>query len=231
MEAEVKRRKRRVVLVALAACLVVAGIGGTLAWFSAQSSLTNTFKVGNITDPTTKPDKPSENLPSDTTKVSGNIYEPSWVDQSAIAPGASVAKDPYVGIGKESESAYVYVYVKNNLPEGAYFTIEQGWEAVEATLVSGSQDQYTGGLFAYASNYQNGAGLTELKPTGTPAADAWTKNPLFKSIMTSDTFVANDTNKTVEVYAYVAAKSNNSESTTDLDAAADAWAAEIKMKQ
>lgn len=52
MEAEVKRRKRRVVLVALAACLVVAGIGGTLAWFSAQSSLTNTFKVGNITDPT-----------------------------------------------------------------------------------------------------------------------------------------------------------------------------------
>ena len=85
MEAEVKRRKRRVVLVALAACLVVAGIGGTLAWFSAQSSLTNTFKVGNITDPTTKPDKPSENLPSDTTKVSGNIYEPSWVDQSAIA--------------------------------------------------------------------------------------------------------------------------------------------------
>ena len=187
--------------------------------------------MGNITDPTTKPDKPSENLPSDTTKVSGNIYEPSWVDQSAIAPGASVAKDPYVGIGKDSESAYVYVYVKNNLPEGAYFTIEQGWEAVEATLVSGSQDQYTGGLFAYASNYQNGAGLTELKPTGTPAADAWTKNPLFKSIMTSDTFVANDTNKTVEVYAYVAAKSNNSESTTDLDAAADAWAAEIKMKQ
>ena len=36
MEAEVKRRKRRVVLVDLAACLVVAGIGGTLAWFSAQ---------------------------------------------------------------------------------------------------------------------------------------------------------------------------------------------------
>ena len=38
MEAEVKRRKRRVVLVALAACLVVAGIGGTLAWFSAKQS-------------------------------------------------------------------------------------------------------------------------------------------------------------------------------------------------
>lgn len=77
MEAEVKRRKRRVVLVALAACLVVAGIGGTLAWFSAQSSLTNTFKVGNITDPTTKPDKPSENLPSDTTKVSGISMSPA----------------------------------------------------------------------------------------------------------------------------------------------------------
>ena len=48
MEAEVKRRKRRVVLVALAACLVVAGIGGTLAWFSAQSSLTNTWATSPI---------------------------------------------------------------------------------------------------------------------------------------------------------------------------------------
>ena len=32
MEAEVKRRKRRVVLVALAACLVVAGNGGNPPW-------------------------------------------------------------------------------------------------------------------------------------------------------------------------------------------------------
>ena len=99
MEAEVKRRKRRVVLVALAACLVVAGIGGTLAWFSAQSQLTNTFTVGNITPPTTdpnNPDQPDVPFPTDPDtdpRIDGNLYEPHWVKDSAIAPNASVAKD------------------------------------------------------------------------------------------------------------------------------------------
>ena len=99
MEAEVKRRKRRVVLVALAACLVVAGIGGTLAWFSAQSHLTNTFTVGNIKPPTTDPTDPSQPLPSDPDpRLDGNLFEPSWVENSKIGPGANVPKDPRVGI-------------------------------------------------------------------------------------------------------------------------------------
>ena len=137
-----------------------------------------------------------------------------------------------MGIGKDSESAYVYVYVKNNLPEGAYFTIEQGWEAVGSSFGFGITRPVQGRSVRLCLQLPEWSWSHRVnKPTGTPAADAWTKNPLFKSIMTSDTFVANDTNKTVEVYAYVAAKSNNSESTTDLDAAAKAWAAEIKMKQ
>lgn len=233
MEAEVKRRKRRVVLVALAACLVVAGIGGTLAWFSAQSQLTNTFTVGKITDPTTKPGTeeaiPDSEKPD---KLNGNLYEPSWVKDSKIGPGANVAKDPYVGIGKDSEPAYVYVYVKSNLPEGAYFTIESGWEAVDAKMVQGTTDQYTGGLFAYASNYNQGAGLTKLEPTGNPAKDAWTTTPLFRHIKAGKDYVTTDIENVsnpkngIVVSAYVAAESKTGDSLADLDAAAKAWAAE-----
>ena len=201
MEAEVKRRKRRVVLVALAACLVVAGIGGTLAWFSAQSSLTNTFTVGNIKPPTTdpnNPDNPDVPFPTDPDndpRIDGNLYEPHWVKDSKIAPGASVAKDPYVGIGKDSNPAYTYVYVKNNLPDGAYFAIEQGWAPVATKTI----------LFTHIKT-----GAT-YDTTG----------------MESTT----DPKKQIEVYAYVAAKSADGDKLEDLDAAAKAWVKSVDPSQ
>lgn len=247
MEAEVKRRKRRVVLVALAACLVVAGIGGTLAWFSAQSQLTNTFTVGNITPPTTDPDTGTDIPEADKTdgKLSGNLYEPNWVPGSKIGPGASVAKDPRVGIaGKKtsgdtaSDPAYVYVYVKNNLPDGAYFTIGDAWKPVDGKVtkyegVSAETNNYKSGLFAYCgtnNSYDAGKGLTLLATTdevdGT-AKDAWTA-PLFTHIKTAkdyktDSFTAT-TQDNVKVYAYLAAKSADGDDLTDLDTAAKLWA-------
>lgn len=247
MEAEVKRRKRRVVLVALAACLVVAGIGGTLAWFSAQSQLTNTFTVGKIDQPTTEPGNPETPIPDadKTDKLNGNLYEPHWVKDSAIAPNASVAKDPYVGIGKDSEPAYTYVYVKNNLPTGAYFMIEQGWAAVDAKTIAGQSAQYTGGLFAYTgkdtagtgtADYDGGKGLALLEPTANTSGnkeDAWTTTPLFTHIETGDTYdtstinSTNSTNNDIKVYAYVAAKSGTGDKPEDLNAAAKAWVQEI----
>ena len=255
MEAEVKRRKRRVVLVALAACLVVAGIGGTLAWFSAQSSLTNTFTVGNIKPPTTdpnNPDNPDVPFPTDPDndpRIDGNLYEPHWVKDSKIAPGASVAKDPYVGIGKDSNPAYTYVYVKNNLPDGAYFAIEQGWAPVATKTIQGQQDQYTEGLFAYTgkgvggtgtAEYNAGKGLAVLDPKpdqSAAAKDAWTVSPLFTHIKTGATYdttgmeSTTDPKKQIEEYAYVAAKSANGDKLEDLDAAAKAWVKSVDPSQ
>ncbi len=225
MEAETRQRKRRVVMVALAACLVVAGIGGTLAWFSAQSQLTNTFKVGSITPPTTEPGDPDVEIPKGDPNLSGNLYEPSWKNESKIGPGAYVPKDPYVGIGKDSEPAYVYIYVKNKFTssEKPYFQMQSGWEAVQATQATAGAGYYTEGLFVYGAANNP----TKLDPGKAPdSKDAWTKTPLFTHVLTSDGFTS--VAGGIEVYAYVAATSSEKDTIDDLDAAAKAWVGKIE---
>lgn len=245
MEAETRQRKRRVVMVALAACLVVAGIGGTLAWFSAQSQLDNVFTVGKITDPdpeTPKPDDPytpdpiKPDDPDRDKKVNGNLYEPNWDPNSKIGPGAQVAKDPWVGIGKNSEPAYVYVYVKNDIEDSgdnhAYFKIEEGWAPVNTTMIPNSAN-FVEGLFVYVGD--NGLKPELLVPAGDPKEDAWTKTPLFTHVSTSSSFkladnIVDDKAGDIKVYAYVAAASNEGEM-KDLDVlknAAIKWANDIK---
>lgn len=237
MEAETRQRKRRVVMVALAACLVVAGIGGTLAWFSAQSQLTNTFKVGSITPPTTEPGDPSTPIKPGDPNLNGNLYEPSWVPNSKIGPGAQVAKDPYVGIGGTSEPAYVYVYVKNKFAGNnkPYFEINADWAAVSATETATGSKKYTDGLFIYGAYTNDMSVPTVLTPaTDQNAKDVWTVSPLFSHVSTSKDFTVtpgtDNAAGNIEVYAYVAATSNDAEKNqiADLDKAAKAWAEGIK---
>lgn len=234
MEERKKHGKRRVILVALAACLTVVAAGGVLAWFSAQSDLTNTFTVGNIKPPTTDPENPDKPIDPDNPdnpdnpdkpNLSGNIYEPSWVHESKIGPGATVAKDPYVGIGKGSDNAYVYVYVKNNMGHDSHFALNGDWAAVDAIEYAGNAEEqsteyYTSGLFVYG---------TAAKPTAliaTADKDAWTSAPLFEAILTpKNADFTGPVEATIEVHAYVAAKSDeNSENAGQLQAAAIEWA-------
>lgn len=111
--------KKRIALIAvLAACLAAAAVAGVLAWLTVSNSVTNTFTIGNITQPTTDPDTPAT-----TVTLAGNISENKWVDDSKIVPGSTVAKNPNIGIGKGSDSSYVYAFVKNNVATDAYFTL------------------------------------------------------------------------------------------------------------
>ena len=189
-----KSNKKTVRIAVLAACLLLAAIGGTIAWLTARDSLTNQFTVGNFNDPETDPTKPGEEIPIPEEdkdpaagKLNGHLYEPNWdKDNNKLVPGGTLAKDPYVGIGKGSESAVVYVYVKNTATtEGnLYFKLNAGWEAVEANpFIPGENDPgyetganyYSSGLFKYT------AGLTAVADQ-----DQWTSMPVFSKV-----FVAN----------------------------------------
>lgn len=185
-------------IAALVACLLLVAIGGTIAWLTAQDSLTNEFNVGKFNDPTTEPDPtdPSnpDPLPEDPTKLNGHLYEPNWdAENNKIVPGITLEKDPYVGIGKDSESAYVYIYVRNSAstPSNIYFKLNNGWTAVngQATTVDdvGTADPgyeqggtyYCSGLFKYA------AGLT-----GSTTGDVWTTDPAFSEIYVKNSATA-----------------------------------------
>lgn len=73
--------KRKIVLLALAVCMVaILAVGGTLAYFTADDSATNTFTVGNV-------------------KI--DLTEPNWDEQGSkdapeVYPTEPLAKDPTV---------------------------------------------------------------------------------------------------------------------------------------
>lgn len=180
--------KRNTVAVVAVLLVCILAIGGTIAYLTSHSELTNTFTVGQIS-----PINPDGNGPEDTTipdkdkqdesKLKGNLYEPSWVKDSKLLPSATIKKDPYVGVGAGSEACEVYVYVKNTMKNNnnIYFTINEGWEAVTGYATPFGGNKYTGGLFKYT------AGLNALDVKD---KNVWTTNPLFSNIVVSNEAVA-----------------------------------------
>ena len=212
-------KKRNVLSVILGVILAVGVIGGTVAWLTRTSTLTNTFTVGNFETPVTDPTDSTKSI-----NIDGNLYEPSW-DKNAehkLLPGNEYAKDPYVGIGAGSEDGVVYVYVKNNFSNKVYFNINNGWSAVSGYTTAGYKSgSYTSGLFKYD------AGLT-AKNDG----DSWTTTPLFSKVEVAEEANSSDFNtgsndKTIVVSSFLhQAKDDNGDpidGTEILNAAKDAF--------
>ncbi len=181
-------KKKRIGIVLLVAALLLCSIGATIAWMTAENELTNNFTVGtfNVPEegPTTEPIDPSD--PDIDEKLNGHLYEPNWVPDSKIVPGTTVAKDPYVGIGKGSEDAYVYIYVENNFKNTGStigFEINSSWTPVEGCYTTNPTDTdfYTGGLFVYTG-----------KLTASATAEGWTTDPLFSNVIVKNEATADD---------------------------------------
>lgn len=181
--------KRNTVAVVAVLLVCILAIGGTIAYLTSHSSLENTFTVGQIS-----PIVPEEGGPGgkpipdgDKTngRLSGNLYEPSWVKDSKLLPSATIKKDPYVGVGAGSEECEVYVYVKNTMTNNnrIYFTINAGWEPVGNYATSFEGDKYTGGLFKYT---------TGLNASSEKNNNVWTDQPLFSNVVVSNDAEAED---------------------------------------
>ena len=101
-------KKRNALLVVLGVILAVGIIGGTVAWLTRTSSLTNTFTVGSFETPVTDPTDSSKTI-----DIEGNLYEPSWDEDAEhkLLPGNEYAKDPYVGIGAGSEDHLMVILI------------------------------------------------------------------------------------------------------------------------
>ena len=220
---ETNSRRRTLVIAALAACLIVAGIGGVLAWLTVSNSVTNTFTIGNISQPTTDPDTPGT-----TVTLAGNISENKWVDNAKIVPGTSVPKNPNIGIGKGSDDSYAYAFVKNNVATDAYFTLNANWQPVSyggtgsAKAYGSVSNAYTGGLFMYVGP----SGSTATPLTASPTADVWT-GELFSTVTmpasaNADSYTGASGAYTMDVSCYLATSAGTS--TSDLNTAAQAWA-------
>ncbi len=217
-------KKKMALAGALVLVMVVSAIGGTLAWLTDSASLDNNFLVGAFTppaDPKPDPDppKPDPDDPVDpptptedeTGKPTTYIFEPYWnangtntysgADKHRLLAGDTTVKDPYIGIGKDSESGYVLACVTNPMKPYVYFTLCEGWEPVEGYATEVTLDAnngkpaaatgtfYSEGLFKWVGANSDG-NLEALTPADTDSdgkadADAWTDHPVFTYVYTA----------------------------------------------
>lgn len=77
-------KRKILLLVALLSMVAVLGVGGTLAYFTAEDEAANTFTVGNVKIKLTEPSWDSE---------LGGTGE---IEAEAVYPGEALPKDPYV---------------------------------------------------------------------------------------------------------------------------------------
>lgn len=163
---ENKKKKRYGIIAALLLLVLAAGVG-TYAWLTATQTKVNEFTVGSIDKPEVKPDPDQPNKPGTSPtnpSVDGYLFETNWTDKSKMIPGTEIKKNPNVGIGKDSDPSYVFIYVKNAIvknEDGAlaktpYFSIGNGWRKVDGDFTgkaetNGTEGQYVSGLFVYTN--------------------------------------------------------------------------------
>lgn len=136
------KNKKLITLICCLALVTVVSLGATIAYLTANATVTNTFTVGKINEPE-DPENPTNEDPAlagfldelkvtvygekDTTtteRVTGNEYK--------LIPGHTYTKDPTVHIGPDSEACYVFVKIENGISAVTEtISLESGWTAVE----------------------------------------------------------------------------------------------------
>ena len=119
-----KKAKKIVALLLCAVLLVGASIAGTLAYLTDNDSATNTFTVGKV-DIELKEYEVNEQTGVKTeTKVDG-------LKDLELVPGRTIEKNPFITVGPDSETCWLFVKIENNL--GSVVTINglDNWTSVE----------------------------------------------------------------------------------------------------
>ncbi len=217
-------KKKSLLLAVLALILAFGAIMGTIAWLTATDSVTNSFTAGNIenpyepTDPTIDPEDPGNS--DSTTKLAGNLYEPSWdpAAEHKMLPGATFEKDPFVGIGPKSEDSYVFAWAEDatkvleytvNAPDGT----NGGWVAVSSTAAADGKSA----LYVWCD-----ASGAPVALEGRDDDSTWTTEPLFDAV-TVDTDATSIEAGDMVVFCYIH-QSQSGDGVTDLYAEAEAGA-------
>lgn len=120
-----KLRNRRIALtVCLMLVVMVASIGGTVAWLTAQTdTVTNTFTYGDINI-----DLYEHNYDASTNSL--GTKKVKEVEDYKIIPGVNLPKDPTVEVKANSEACWLFVKVEKTgtfVENKVTYSIADGW--------------------------------------------------------------------------------------------------------
>ena len=100
--------KKKIVSVCLVVCLLATAIiGTTLAYFTDDATVTNTFTVGKVTITMDETDVDIYGVKDGENRVTTNDYK--------LIPGREYIKDPIIHVGADSEDCYLFVTIDNGI--------------------------------------------------------------------------------------------------------------------
>lgn len=155
--------KKKIVSVCLVVCLLATAIiGTTLAYFTDEKAVTNTFTTGDVTIKLEETDVDTNGVATgDGRKEEGNAYH--------LLPGKTYIKDPIVTVNAGSEECYVFVRVNNTL--SGIESNAEGYDSIADQMAANGWSQLNAGdetLFVYEA-------------TVTAPADEGVELPVFQS--------------------------------------------------
>lgn len=124
-----KTMKKALLLALCAVLLVAASVAGTLAYLTAQDSVSNTFTVGKV-----EIELKEYDMDVETGKKLENATAANAVKELTdlkLVPGRVIEKNPFITVGAESEPCWLFVKIENGLGEAVTVNGMEAWTAVE----------------------------------------------------------------------------------------------------
>jgi len=162
-----KGAKKAVVLMLCVGAVAVAGVFGTMAYFTSQDVVENTFTVGNVAITLDEAKVNEYGVPVDASGAETTVELAPRVDANTykLFPGHTYTKDPIVHVDDKSENCWLFVKIENDIDKVdisrdktindierktlATQLSERGWTAVDANA----------GIYAYTSIVTAGADI------------------------------------------------------------------------
>lgn len=118
------KKAKKVLLLALCAVLLVgATIAGTVAYLTANDSVTNTFTVGKVAITLQEHDVNTQTGLKTSSVVDG-------LENLELVPGREIQKNPFITVDSSSETCYLFVHIQNNVDEVVTIGAMEGWTAM-----------------------------------------------------------------------------------------------------
>lgn len=232
---ENKKKKRYGIIAALLLLVLAAGVG-TYAWLTADQTLRNEFTVGSFSVPDKKPDETDPTTPGNQDNVDkAYLFETKWNKDEThkMVPGSSMEKNPNVGIGKGSDDAYVFIYVKNAVvnDNASYaktpcFELGPNWKAVTEETKQNADKKYVSGLFMYSKGVENVPSVLNANADKDVYTGELFREVMIPGAMTKEDVVSGEAKPEIVVSAFIFGADQKDGSTSAADNAivqAKAW--------
>ncbi|MEG2455301.1 MAG: SipW-dependent-type signal peptide-containing protein [Oscillospiraceae bacterium] len=181
-------KKKSLLLAALSLVMVGAiAVGGTMAYFTAEKTVANTFSVGNVAitldEAKVEKDPATSTWTADTTvaRVAENQYD-------SVYPGATLPKDPTVTLTAGSSDAYVRVRVVIDSAKAWKAACEKHGVTLEDIFLEHPAAQWS--RVSYVWNADDTVTLVYNLNTKLSHADKATTATLFQSVCIPSPFTS-----------------------------------------